>query len=126
MPNVKEVQISGWLPFDAGATEDVEAQAEGRSGSGASDELLKMLGQISLPTIGIKVEYTGAERMVPNRWGGQTAMVRFELSGQEAVSADFIRHFVGLVTKVGGQIDSAGYRDIEVGGQWVTLLALRG
>lgn len=102
MANVKRIRIEGWLPFDAGQV-DHEAEA---------NELLRMLGQMILPSMGTRLKW-GEEKFVPNKHGGRTAMYYFALTGVEAMSWDYLDRFKNLVIAVGGRIDSDDTMDME-------------
>ena len=102
MANIKRVLINGELPFDAGGDQ----------------ELLQVLGQLSLPSMGLKVEW-GGHRSQPNEHGGKTAMYRFTLKGDEAVRDSYLTRFVDLVHRAGGGSIVGTYEDLEAGGRFV-------
>lgn len=109
MSNVKQITIKGEMTFDASPGEMIDGiwndlsdlSAVARS-STRTDEALRLLGQISLPTNGLRINWTG-QRMVENNHGGQMTMMAFEITGAEAWSwgaveaAVKVLRFVGVV-----------------------------
>ena len=115
MANIKSVQICGEMPFDACD----------------NDALLRWLGRLSLPSIGIKVTWKG-QRYIPSKWGGETCMhpcprhhcglliraarIRtYEIVGEEAFRWDSLRNLIALLRQV-GNVNHAKAWDIEEGG----------
>lgn len=97
MSNVKAINISGDIPFDAGGNAD----------------LIRLIGHVHLPSVGTRIEYGGVSRMEPNEHGGETTMYWFCLHGSEAVPWGFLEEFKRLVELVGGRIDDDSTIDIE-------------
>jgi hypothetical protein len=97
MSNIKEIEITGEIPFNA--TEHHDA--------------CKFLGQLNGPTIGLRIEYTGTAKARPNRYGGQTAYYNFCISGQEAVAHGWLKNLMQALVNCGASITSARSRDIE-------------
>ena len=97
MSNVKTIEIEGTMPSDAGG----------------DDDLLRMLGMISLPSMGINITYSNGTAVVPNGRGGRVTMHRFRLHGQEAMAYSFIDLFIDRVKHVGGDIRINNVIDIE-------------
>ena len=102
MSNIKQLQIVGHLPFDAGN----------------NDDLLIAIGQFHLPCSGIKMTWRKSYYL-DNEHGGRTAFYMFLLSGSEAVSWGFIDRFKQLV------IDAGGYSRNAVWGGILQLAAER-
>ena len=100
MANVKQVLISGVMPFNI--TDH--------------DESTKWLGYLNAPSVGIRIEY-GSSRYVPNPDGGngQTAMYDFLISGEEAMTFDAFRDMTHDLTQGGAVIDRISILDIEDG-----------
>lgn len=96
MANIKQVELDGWMPFDAGG----------------NPNLLQMLGQLNLPVFGFTIEW-GGEKYVDNKHGGKTCMYRFHVFGEEAVQIGWLRRLVDCIEAVGGKIETRYCRDIE-------------
>ena len=106
MANIKQVKIAGKMPFDAGE----------------SKELINLIGQLALPTMGIRFNFgDDIAEMKPNQHGGKTAMYNFTVHGEEAVSFDYLDRIVRLVIEAGGQVVDAQARDKENCGPWHQL-----
>lgn len=105
MANVKEVFITGTMEYDAGENE----------------ELLEFLGVMNTPSFGIRIAYGGVALMMPNSYGGRTAMYDYTVSGEEAVRDEWIKKLVSLLESV-GTVSIAKYRDIENNTPWYNLL----
>lgn len=99
MSNIKRVEITGELPFNATDHHDVR----------------KFFGQMNGPTIGINVKYTGQGKARPNDYGGQTAYYKFCISGEEAVSDAWLANLMQALVNCGASIEKAHYWDIGVG-----------
>jgi hypothetical protein len=54
---------------------------------------------------------------------GEAANYGFALVGTEAVTYTTLRRFIEVVEKAGGTVTSAQVRDIDVGGDWESLIA---
>lgn len=97
MANVKKVRIVGTIPFDGGG----------------DAELLAQIGRMAFPVFGFKIDIARREEMVPNDHGGQTAVHKFWVEGEEAVSFSWLRGFCLRVLKAGGTLDVATYAENE-------------
>lgn len=97
LSNAKRVEITGELPFNATDHHDVR----------------KFFGQMSGPTIGINVKYTGQAKARPNEFGGQTAYYKFCISGVEAVSEAWLENLMQALRNCGASIEKAHYWDID-------------
>ena len=101
MSNIKSVLIRGEAPFNL--YED--------------ESLARQLAFLAGPTSGISITWEDiARRPVPNESGGLTTMYRFNLQGQEAVRAEWLRAFTTSIVRLGGRIDSWEVFDIEANG----------
>lgn len=98
MANIKSVIIQGELPFDC-------AQ---------DSQMANLLGQMNSPCLGIRITW-GEARMQPNENGGQTAMYRFDILGEEAVSLSWVRGLVNTIKSCQGSITNLHLIDIENG-----------
>ncbi len=107
MSCVKEVEITGVLPFDC----DNDA------------EMCFILGKLNAPTTGVRIAWTGEAGYEPNQHGGRTCMVNFRISGQEALPDPFLARMVKAIKGAGGRIVKATARDIENGGRPYDLAA---
>lgn len=106
MSNVKDVRISGCVPFDAHQRDD---------------EYRGWLAEMNAPAFGLRIEYRGGTRLVPNERGGETTLYGFTISGQEAVSWGALDGLVDSARRAGGEIEAAMARDVENGGEWVRI-----
>ena len=106
MSNVKKVVIEGYMPFDVGGNDDV----------------LRFLGSINLPFNGLNILWKkDKEFYKENEFNGKTCFVPFTIFGDEAISAEYLRHMIGFMNKV-GKIEKACYYDKEIGNSVVDLL----
>lgn len=101
MANIKEVLIEGEMAYDAGG----------------SEALLKLLGQMNTPSFGLRISYDGRQSMIPNKWGGHTAMYGFTISGMEAVRDEWIEHLLASLS-LAAKVTVAKYRDYENNTPW--------
>ena len=97
MANVKEVVITGYIPFDAGGNVN----------------LINFLGQMNLPTYGLRIIYDGDGKYVDNAFGGRTFFAHFIVRGREAVRVEWLERFVYLVEEVKGKIIIGKAKDVE-------------
>ena len=98
MSNIKDVRITGTIPFDLGD----------------NPELIAMVGLINKPTSGLRLTYSEHEvSLVPNSHGGRTAMYGFRLTGMEAISFKALDEFCRLVQVLDGTIDLKSIVDRE-------------
>ena len=97
MSNCLQVLMKGEMPFHID-----------------SDELAAVIGRISLPSLGLHIEWTPDKtRSVPNKHGGRTAMYGYEMMGIEAVSTKFLERFARLIKEEGGTVDILEFNDLE-------------
>lgn len=96
MSNIKQIRITGQLPFNCYET----------------PELQPYLAQMNCPTIGIRIEW-GNCTMIPNSYGGQTATYDFVISGEEAVRLGWIEGLKQGIDEAGGNVKSIFVKDIE-------------
>lgn len=104
MANVKEVLITGELPFNI--AEDLNVR--------------NWLGILNQPCYGLRIQY-GSERYIPNDHGGKTATYQFVISGREAVWVKPWMDFVDSLKKAGATITEAKMADIEDHSGWFSL-----
>lgn len=98
MANIKNIDIIGVMPFDAGN----------------SPELLQLLGRLSLPSCNIHFNWEKNPcEMMGNEYGGQTAMYRFHMTGYEALSWGWFDYFKQLIELVYGRIETFNVIDPE-------------
>lgn len=105
MSNVKEVFIEGWMPFDANN----------------NHELIYLLGQISLPSIGFKLSYSGKTKMIPQENGGQYCFYEFSITGQEAVSWTYLDNIMRILLENKCTINASRAKDIEGDNKWYKI-----
>lgn len=96
MANVKDINMSGTLPFNY--YED--------------DTLARLFAFITSPTSGLNVTWNSAGYK-PNQHGGKTAIYEYHITGQEAVSWGWILYFNRAVTSFGGTVGENENIDIE-------------
>lgn len=97
MANINKVSIKGSLPFDMAIKEEV----------------IHFFAGFSLPTWGYKLTYTGKWKYKPNKFGGQTAMYEFIISGEEAYWQSNLKIIVEEMKKLGAELTEAFAWDIE-------------
>lgn len=100
MSNLLRVHIKAKVPFDLGR------------GSDLGEELTLCVGILHTPTSLLDVDFSPAE-MVPNEFGGQTAMYYMTITGEDAVSTSFLERVILAITRAGGWILEAAFRDVE-------------
>ena len=97
MANIKQVKIRGIVPFDY-YNDDIVA---------------KMFAFITSPSSGLEVTWKSAGYQ-PSQYGGQTAMYEFTVTGQEAISWEWIDACViNGIAALGGKILENNIVDIE-------------
>lgn len=103
MSNIKEVEIAGWLAYDGGQ----------------DAKLLSKLGQMQMPSFGLKIYFDNRKMEVPSEFGGKLTLYWYTIEGQEAVGEKYL---VDLVEKLNakwtGKVMKAYYRDIEEDTDW--------
>ena len=97
MANVKNIEITGVLPFDC--VED--------------ESFARYLAQLNAPAIGVRIAWTNMDTSVPNSHGGQTALYKFRVRGQEALSYGWLDAFREAVVGAGGSIKEDHVTDLE-------------
>lgn len=106
MSNVKDVHISGSVPFTWLDGQDY--------GGELSDEEVAWFGRLFLnPTIGLRIDFSFQGYSEPNEHGGKTAIYGFTVSGQEAIAYPAIDRLVELVEKAGGEVEANIVHDLE-------------
>lgn len=100
MSNVKKVSIKGYMPFDA---------------NNNNPNMLRILGQLNLPSLGIRINYNSNNmKMIPNpETNGKYMYYGFEISGQEAVSNEYLYSLISIFRENKCFIISAEAKDIE-------------
>ncbi len=114
MANVKLVIIRGTMTFNA-------SNADGSSDR-PNQNALALLGQLSLPTFGLKIKFGATPVMVPNKCGGKTAMFNYEITGKEAVATAGLQAMLRDLKQV-GIVLAATSMDIENNAPAENLLA---
>src|SRR5215831_10882387 len=97
MSNVKDVSITGTLPFDCDN----------------NTNLMPFLAAFNGPVFGLKLKWSPEHKMVANEFGGQTAMYNFEISGHEAVAWGWLHALKDAIVGAGGSIASYAAEDFE-------------
>jgi hypothetical protein len=95
--NVKSVEIDGTLPFNCDE----------------HPEMARILAQLNTPTIGLRIKWIGQNGWKPNEHGGVTAMYRFEIRGEEAVSFGYVARVGEIVRACGGVVTHLHAIDLE-------------
>lgn len=106
MSNIKEVDIEGLVPYNAGDDKD----------------LIHQLGILNLPSFGIKIRY-GRAHYYRAYSGGKIAMYEYLIVGVEAVRAVWIENLIELLSHQ-GPISKAMWRDTEERSAWVSVMDL--
>jgi hypothetical protein len=107
MANVKKVDVEGEMPFSI--LDPLDFDSDPRPTDLAN--LKSFFAFLSTPTSGFRIVYPGDQRMVPNKWGGQTAYYRFSLLGSEAVTWDYLTGVLREMALRGTTITKANVRD---------------
>lgn len=98
MSNVKQVHISGNMPFN----------------TNESDSMLKLLGQLNSPTTGIKIKWSDRPLFyIDNLNSGKTAYYGFLITGEDSVSEKWIANALIVLTAFKVELIHAWYCDIE-------------
>jgi len=97
MSNVKEVKIHGFLPFDCHNDTDCA----------------KLMAFCLAPVSGLQMTFTGHEEKKPNSHGGQDFFMEFHITGQEAVSWEWVKHVRGVIRRLGRLAEVMDVVDIE-------------
>jgi hypothetical protein len=85
MSNIKQVEITGTLPFDC--YDDQEFQP--------------FLAAMNGPAFGLKIQYGRETTMRPSEHGGQQTMYPFTISGLEAVAWPWLEKLVEIIKRLG-------------------------
>lgn len=97
MSNVKEVGITGTMPYSIAQDKEIQPH----------------LAFIAGPTSGLRLEYDFKGWYVPNEQGGRTFMYRFRLEGSEALAFAWFERFMDRIKANGGTIEEENIIDIE-------------
>lgn len=101
MANIKSVRVEGDLPFDC--AED--------------GEMSRWLAVMNGPTFGLRIQWFGRTRDVPNEHGGTTAFYSFRIAGEEAVRWNALDNLKECVLRLGGNLTVDESYDLEVDGE---------
>jgi len=100
MSNIKQVWITGWMPYDAGR----------------DDKLLSQIGEMALPDNGICLAFKPDQLLrVKNTHNGIYLYNQFEVTGNEAIGVGWLNRFVENVEGVGGIVTDYCITDMEAG-----------
>lgn len=108
MANIKRVHIIGDLPFDLGADERKDPQR-----MAAHQTVHAAIASLNYPSVGIRIRWGGNSRLVPNKHGGKTTFVVFEMVGEEGYRWEFFNEFRLAVQALGGTIGLYDVQDID-------------
>lgn len=108
MANVKELKIEGFIHHAAETLEHGEDYRKGQQ----DDMVMGMLAYLNLPSVGIRITYSGSKIMVANEHKGRTAFYHFIVSGQEALWHEVPVEWVKAIMRV-GVVLKATVEDIE-------------
>jgi len=107
MANVHSVEITGKMPFNIYEHEPA----------------LRWLGMMNAPLWGLEINYPSkSPTFLPSRYGGQTAMYRFVISGSEAIWPSGIKQMVEDFQDGGAIIEVARCKDIEYPSRWYDII----
>lgn len=109
MSNVKDVVITGRIPFDYLDYEPNDSDEEKKNKKEVKDHVVNFLR----PSFGLRLNYGNRAELVPNDNSGQTAIYDFEIVGQEAIQFDWLKDLIKSLESVGATIGKAFARDIE-------------
>lgn len=116
MANIKRVTAKGWLTFDASVFEPALGRREiCVRGEDNRRGLLELLGQMALPTFGLKMRFLPGEVDMLNIHGGKTALVQYEIEGYEAVSWGWLEN-LEILLRMCGVVNSWTAEDVEESG----------
>lgn len=104
MSNIKSVYLSGTMTYNAAPLQRAGSdRLSFEEETERQDELLRILGLLSLPGIGLKVEWVSNPKLpgIRNTHGGVTAMVGYRIVGSEAFSYKWFDRFVALLKGAG-------------------------
>jgi hypothetical protein len=111
MSNVKSIYISGTMSYDASPLERVGSPPL-PSNDNRHDELLRDLGRLQMPGMGVRVEWGNPAPGTPNRHRGTTGMYCYRIVGQEALSFAYLDRLRGLLEGA-GTVEIFEVEDIE-------------
>lgn len=108
MSNVKAVEMTGDVPFSCIEDEDCKS----------------LLAQLNAPAIGLRIEYLGSSRVVPNvelpnydpkkqSPEGKTAFYKYRIYGQEAVAYGWLEWAKKTIEAIGGTCNIIACQDLE-------------
>lgn len=100
MANIKRIYLKGQIPFDLPWN--------------STHMVTKFFAYLNSPMSGLHIEY-GKEKLVPNRFGGKTAMFDFCISGEEAVSWTFLNLVIKEMKEAGTIFKRCSIIDMEMG-----------
>jgi hypothetical protein len=107
MSNVHEVRVEGFAPFDIAT----RAAAEPR--------VLALLANMNGPIFGLRIRFNPRPAAhEPNEFGGRTAFFAFEISGEEAVSAEGFVETCKAMRRLDVKFTRVDIRDIENRTAW--------
>ena len=117
MSNIKAVNIVADVPFnwlDSGMAGVSLPEAD----------VAAVAGALLSPSIGLEYSYQGLGYVLNDR-GGQTAMYRLSIWGEEALSTVFLSRLARILKAAGplAKLHVAEARDIENDGGWELLVA---
>jgi len=103
MSNVKDVHIEGYIHFAVESFFLNDCTDKG---------MIYILGQLNMPSMGIRISYPGETVQIPNCHGGMTTFYRYLITGQEAVQTAMIKRWIDALMRVGVAY-KATIQDIE-------------
>lgn len=98
MSNVKQVEISGTMPFNCDENQKIKG----------------WLASMNTPCFGLRITWgVDVALMVTNDHGGKTAHYDFRISGREAVSYSAIESLKAAILSIGGRVEKSKVHDCE-------------
>lgn len=130
MSNVKDIKIVGdldTLGIAEATCESVDsdlaleflekghniAKADVPAAQKAAKMITRFLAQSTFPHFGLKIQFGGESREEKNGYKGQITYFNYEITGQEAVSYDYLQNLVAAL-EVFGKVDVRAIRDLEL------------
>lgn len=108
MSNIKEVKISGYIPFD----------------TNSNPAVCRILGQLNQPSNGLRINYDSTRtKVMPNRDAsrGETVLYYFCVYGEEAVGDGWLQMVLTTFLLFGVEFVEFKFKDLENDGQWITF-----